>query len=385
LYAVTNSGPAVSNKWIFTSAGPVLNSPAISTNGSVLFVGGNGDLCAVNPNGSLQWRIPVQAGTGSPAIAVDGIIYIEGYPSLYAISPSGSTNWQHAIGDQTFLSPSVATDGTIYIGSHDGQLLFAINPDGSEKWRYDIGPPGDSAAIGADGTVYIASYNLFAFSEKGTNLWLTSTNSFSGSSPVIGKDGTIYIACNADMSLYSIKPTGEVNWHVLPTTIGAYSNVTTCAAIDASGLIYYCNSNKVYAITPSGNVQWMFTSPSGFAQRVSPAIGPDGTIYAVFGNTLYAIAGTNALGNTPWPMYRQNLRHTGKLEKPSLNQPKKRADAGFEFEMFGEVGQPYTIQKSTNLASWAVVTNFIASTQTTSVVDFTASNSPSRFYRALIQ
>ena len=40
---------------------------------------------------------------------------------------------------------------------------------------------------------------------------------------------------------------------------------------------------------------------------------------------------------------------------------------------------------STIPANWAAVTNFIARTQATPGVNFTASNSPARFHRAMLQ
>ena len=144
----------------------------------------------------------------------------------------------------------------------------------------------------------------------------------------------------------------------------------------------------MFAFTPQGNTQWVFAVPyDGSTGQIppvfsSPAIGPDGTVYACFQNTLYAIVGTNKLADSAWPMYRQNLRHTGKVEKPSLNQPQKRSDGGFQFQLQGELGQGYTVLGSTNLNTWTSLTSFVATTVPMDVVDFTATNFPVRFYRA---
>ena len=81
-------------------------------------------------------------------------------------------------------------------------------------------------------------------------------------------------------------------------------------------------------------------------------------------------------------MYRQNLRHTGKVEKPSLNQPQKRSDGGFQFQLQGELGQGYTVLGSTNLNTWTSLTSFVATTVPMDLVDWTATNFPIRFYRA---
>jgi hypothetical protein len=115
----------------------------------------------------------------------------------------------------------------------------------------------------------------------------------------------------------------------------------------------------------------------------SPIIGPDGTIYVALGTKLFAIAsGTNGPANSHWPMYQQNARHTGKVEKSSLQQPRRRSDANFEFQLYSQVGQSYTIESSTNLNTWTSLTSFVATTFPTDVVDLTASNAALRFYRA---
>ncbi len=53
--------------------------------------------------------------------------------------------------------PAVGADGTVYIASDDGKL-YAISPNGTLKWGYSTGNSlYASPAIGPDGTVYIAS------------------------------------------------------------------------------------------------------------------------------------------------------------------------------------------------------------------------------------
>ena len=134
-------------------------------------------------------------------------------------------------------------------------------------------------------------------------------------------------------------------------------------------------------------MRWVISSTDnqqGDQALTSPVIGPDGTIYGTLGARLYAIAsGTNGPANSPWPMYQQNARHTGKVEKPALKQPQKRSDANFEFQLYPQqLGLTYTVESSSNLYNWTSVTSFVANTLPTDVVDLTASNAPARFYRA---
>jgi hypothetical protein len=141
-------------------------------------------------------------------------------------------------------------------------------------------------------------------------------------------------------------------------------------------------------LNPQGQVLWRVASsetipPDTELANNSPTIGPDGTLYAAIGRTLYAIAtGTNGPANSPWPMERQNARRTGKVEKPALRQPQKRSDANFQFQLYGQVGQTFTVEATTNFNTWTSVTSFVADTLPMDVVDLSASNHPSRFYRA---
>jgi hypothetical protein len=49
----------------------------------------------------------------------------------------------------------------------------------------------------------------------------------------------------------------------------------------------------------------------------SPAIGGNGIIYVADGRFLQALVATNAppLAKSSWPMFRANLRHTGRVNQ----------------------------------------------------------------------
>ena len=72
----------------------------------------------------------------SPSIGSDGTIYVGSLDnSLYAINPDGSQKWAFNTGGGVHSSPTIGSDGTIYVGSWD-QYLYAIKPDGKRKWRF---------------------------------------------------------------------------------------------------------------------------------------------------------------------------------------------------------------------------------------------------------
>jgi outer membrane protein assembly factor BamB len=187
----------------------------------------------------------------------------------------GTKKWSYAIFNSSSSSAAVGADGTIYVGSYDG-YIYAFNPVGTRKWRYNIGGTiyDSSPAIGADGTVYLGCGNcLYAMNPNGTMKWRVITGAVIYSSPTIAADGTIYIGSD-DCFLWAIKPNGTTKWKYLTN-----GDIDSSPAIGADGTIYFgCNNNKLYALKTDGTLKWSFTT-GGWVWS-SPAIGADGTIYA---------------------------------------------------------------------------------------------------------
>jgi hypothetical protein len=101
-------------------------------------------------------------------------------------------------------------DGTIYIGSDDGNV-WAINPNGTEKWRFPTGGNVESSAIvDLDRTIYIGSLdgNIYAINPDGTQKWFFATGGEVPSSPALGQDGFIHIGSN-DTNFYTISQFGD--------------------------------------------------------------------------------------------------------------------------------------------------------------------------------
>jgi hypothetical protein len=71
----------------------------------------------------------------SPSIAEDGTIYLGSWDHcLYALSKEGELKWSFTTGLYVSSSPAFATDGTIYFGSQD-RYFYALFADGSLKWK----------------------------------------------------------------------------------------------------------------------------------------------------------------------------------------------------------------------------------------------------------
>jgi PKD repeat protein len=167
-YALNPNGTL---KWIYTYGGTnQVSSPSIGADGTIYFGTYNRGLFALNPDGTLKWKYTSTGNIygSTPAIATDGTIYIGSYNgNLYAFNPDGTVKWSYSTGSSVRGSAAIGADGTIcFICGND--MIYALNPNGTMKWSYATGTAqygASSPAIAPDGTLYIGSWdgNLYVF------------------------------------------------------------------------------------------------------------------------------------------------------------------------------------------------------------------------------
>ena len=79
--------------------------------------------------------------------------------------------WSFKTADVMPTCPTIAPDGTIYIGSHD-HYLYSINKDGKMNWRFKTGDfVHGSSALDDNGNIYFGSFdgNIYALNSNGAN------------------------------------------------------------------------------------------------------------------------------------------------------------------------------------------------------------------------
>jgi outer membrane protein assembly factor BamB len=229
-----------------------------------------------------------QAATGDsvtcfPAVAPDGTIYVGSDDGdLYAFTSGGTVKWKFAAGGFDTSSAAVGDDGTVYAGSLDGNL-YALTPAGALKWKYTVPSPtdptlsnaiGSSPALGADGTVYFKAEdnNLYAVTSSGVLKWRVNVPGLSYAAPAIGSDGSVYLGSD-NSTFYAFTAAGAAKW-----TFTAASGVYASAAIDAAGNLYFSSlGGTVYSLTSSGSLRWSFRA--GTSVSSSPALGANGLLY----------------------------------------------------------------------------------------------------------
>jgi outer membrane protein assembly factor BamB len=167
LYVVDNEGGALrpidlasgDPSWEYV-AGSEASGPVVGPDGNV-FVGGEGRLHAVEPDGSPMWIfVPTLEGViSTPAVTADGYLYVlvtagkkrfalQGADSLYAVNPDGTRRWACGLGegfsdpDFPLSAPKVDASGFIYIGDgYRGWCVVGTSPPAQSAWpmfQHDI-------------------------------------------------------------------------------------------------------------------------------------------------------------------------------------------------------------------------------------------------------
>ena len=294
--------------WSFDLPGVIdYCSPAVTDDGTV-YIGiteavrtaGNPNFFAIK-NAAKVWDRLLPNGTSSdqiqssPSIASDGSIYMtslfERY--IYKINPStGAIDTRFLTNSRMrYCAPTFASDGSVFIGGYNNndRGLRNLNPNLTQKWIFGIGVNFNSTAtIGADGTIYIGAMDgfLYAINPNGTEKWKSRYGTWTATAPAIGPDGTIYFAGEGNFINPSFKgilnaynpADGSIKWTVNLTEKINHGG----PAVAADGTIYVGgHEKKMVAYKPDGTEKWSYAVDSPI--EVVPAIDNDGNIY--FGDT----------------------------------------------------------------------------------------------------
>jgi len=338
--------------WEFVTGGGITTSPAVGADGTLFIGSTDGNLYAVNPDGSTRWAFASTADFdgASPALEPNGtVIDAATDGTVYALNPStGAQLWKFAAATEINTSPALGADGTIYV--HDDLSLYALTPAGAQKWSATInGHSYSSPVVGTNGTVYVGTpTGLLLFDGNGNSLGTVATTTPIDATPAIDADGTVYVVTVGN-DFYALNPSGSIKWHVVPQeddpltgspiilpngVIAAASDFGTLYEVSAAngstvatialpngndlsspvaasdGTVYVAtNDYNVYAVSPSGQVSIVAATPNYVFGSLVLANGY--LYFADFDTKLYAFKLGKFPAVTPWPMFHQNPRLTG--------------------------------------------------------------------------
>lgn len=309
------------------------SNPVIGKDGTVYL--SYPDLCAINPDGTLKWKHKFDGLVSTPSVAFDGTIYIGSHSNsevnthLIAFDSEGRVKWDYGEIEGVILNssaPALGKDGTVYVRSTD-MFVYALGADGTLKWKYlTRGNSSFSFSIGSDGTVYTGELqDFYALKSDGTLKWafrITENDSnYTIIDSVIGADGTIYVTTYNGYVL-ALNPDGTLKWK---TRINM--NIRSCPSIGADGTIYvsanilemdrggrysWPSDGSLYALNPDGTLKWEYKFDTYVYSVSSPVIGDDGIIYVGASNSfVYAVFSESmGLAASSWPKGHANNQNS---------------------------------------------------------------------------
>lgn len=174
---------------------------------------------------------------------------------------------------ELWAPPVIASDGTAYFGSRDGNV-YAVGADGGARWQVSVGAEvvTSPALLGTGDVVVTAGNRVVALArDDGHLLWAYDAGVTVGSGPAVG-NGAVYAGTYGNALVALDAASGTVLWQ-----FPAGDAILSTPAIDPLGTVVFGASNGlVYGVDASGTELWRFQT--GDAVWSSPRIAADGDI-----------------------------------------------------------------------------------------------------------
>lgn len=152
-------------RWKFSTNGAIRAAAVVDPrDGSIYVHSTDGQVTALQPNGSKKWVFYVDRDLGgvtdalSPAIDDSGIVYLAtAYRALYKIRLNGAIEWTVSIDGTPVSSPIIDGTGTIFLATRDEGIpfspdrLYAISANALSKRMVQAGLPGPATQLAPAG------------------------------------------------------------------------------------------------------------------------------------------------------------------------------------------------------------------------------------------
>ena len=249
-----------------------------------------------------KWHFSTDGRIGSSPAVADGTVFIGSSDgNVYALDvSSGTERWRFSTGAGVWGSPAVTND-TVVIGSNN-HVVYALDvSSGTERWRFSkdnhTSNPSvisSSTPVVTDGTVFVEIFieheNDIVYAldvSSGTERWHFSSGGGDGNSPAVA-DGTVFVG-NYD-NVYALDTSsGTEHWrfstdnYTGTDTATGYTSPTV-----ADGTVFVGGTTDVHALDAStGTERWRFSTDD--IVHSAPAVA-DGTVFVgSYDSNVYAL------------------------------------------------------------------------------------------------
>ena len=249
---------------------------------------------------SRAWTYQTDARVfASPVVGHDGTIYVGSLDGQFvALNRDGSLKWRYAAGQKIY--PSALLVGSSVVFGTNQKELVALSLEGQPRWKLPLQDIVDaSATLGPDGRIYVVANGAYAVDLLGRLHWHKPTAGHVRTAPVI-HPARLIIVGTTEGTLLALRPDGQVAWEV---SLGGA--IEGAASVDDDGKIYVgTGRGEVVQLDEEGSIRWRFKT--GDEVRATPAIGHDGTIVVgSYDGHIYAL--------TPSGSLRWKLRTGGRV------------------------------------------------------------------------
>jgi hypothetical protein len=349
---VADAPPIVAVGWPVTAVGPIWSQPTLAPNGTAYVVFeqgrvGRAQVVALDPDGNMRPGWPYRAAAGEslvgPSVGADGTVWVAAIPNapgtpsrVIALSPSGSVRpgWPVEVsGLLSTVPPAPGPDGSAYVVRGDahgsaqlagfagsGRALpcfpVALDRRGEISFNHRVLVSGDGAMFATATAVDGTGETLRVLAMRPAVGCARATLHMRGQSPGVAMlpDGRLLAwvfgisprSLGVGPAVRSVRiaiigPDGKVaaGW---PRTV---RGVTSAPAIGPDGAVYViagesCSAaaGRVVAFRPDGNAKpgWPAPLPAGFGGgwrfpqsgqaciATPPVAGPDGSVHALVGD-----------------------------------------------------------------------------------------------------
>jgi outer membrane protein assembly factor BamB len=304
IYVATNAGvlhaldPITgADLWTFNGGSPysgetdLSTSPLVLPSGSLLWPGPGDTLYELSASGHPQWSHQFSGSVLSP-VRAGTRVYIELMTgSLWELNMQGGTpelGWDVTVGHISFGSPVVSPDGNIITTADKSVIAVADRgSSGVVRWRHVATATIEvSPSVASNGDVFVTANDGTAYAIKAGGLlrWKRHIGQESYSSSSVSANGLLYFGDNGGVL------------HIVRTTTGAeihrdhgYKGIWGAQAIDSRGNVYFgTQGGDIYGYSGAGR-QLFQLKASGPIDSYPALTGSGVLLIGAESGTLYAI------------------------------------------------------------------------------------------------